>query len=280
MEWIADLSRDGKTYHAVKNRFTALRSWHVDLGLDTSAFRDDRVRRTLRGFKRLHGISARGQKLPITLPVLNGLVDSLRTLPLLPTRDKATFHCAFTLAYACFLRCAEFTWSTFDPSSTLCVGDVRWSTDFAEVRLPCSKTDPFGQGVDLVVPRTRSPVCPYAALQAICNGRPAQAPLFALGDGSTPFSRSRFLSVLCLLLQRLGLPADKYAGHSFRRGAASWASFVGAPDSVVQTLGRWSSDCFKRYIDKPTAEKSRLSSVFVFGSLASRRENVTTPVGL
>jgi hypothetical protein len=153
--------------------------------------------------------------------MLSCLVDSLRTLPLLSPREKAMFHGAFTLAYACFLRCAEFTWSTFDPSSTLCVGLVRWSTEFAEVRLPRSKTDPFGQGVDLVVPRTRSPVCPYAALHILCTGRPASAPLFGLGDGFTPFSRTRFLTVLRLLLTCLGLPATRSSAGR-RPGPPSW----------------------------------------------------------
>ncbi|SOV01394.1 uncharacterized protein UDID_17647 [Ustilago sp. UG-2017a] len=153
------------------------------------------------------------------------------------------------------------------------------ATEFAEVRLPRSKTDPFGQGVDLVVPRTRSPVCPYAALHVLCTGRPASAPLFGLGNGFTPFSRTRFLTVLRLLLTCLGLPASGYAGHSFQCGAASWASFVGAPDSVIQTLGRWSSECFRRYVDKPPAEKGRLSSSFVFGSPA-RPGGPTPPSGL
>lgn len=78
----------------------------------------------LQGFKHLHGISSWGQKLPITLLVLTSLVNLLHTLLLLSLCKKTMFHGAFTLAYMCFLCCAMFTWLTFDPSTTLCVGLV------------------------------------------------------------------------------------------------------------------------------------------------------------
>ena len=36
--------------------------------------------------------------------------------------------------------------------------------------------------------------------------------------------------------------------HSFRIGGASAAASAGVPDSVIQILGRWSSDAYKRYL--------------------------------
>ena len=36
--------------------------------------------------------------------------------------------------------------------------------------------------------------------------------------------------------------------HSFRIGGASAAASAGIPDSVIQILGRWSSDAYKRYL--------------------------------
>ena len=48
-----------------------------------------------------------------------------------------------------------------------------------------------------------------------------------------------------LLLDKLGLSSDSYDGHSFRIGAAHEARLE---DHLIQTLGRWSSDCYTRYI--------------------------------
>ncbi|CAC5422095.1 unnamed protein product [Mytilus coruscus] len=46
----------------------------------------------------------------------------------------------------------------------------------------------------------------------------------------------------------LGLNADKYSGHSFRIGAATTCSSNGIQDHMIQSLGRWKSDCYSRYI--------------------------------
>lgn len=93
MEWIANLSCDRKTYHTVKNRFAALQSWHIDLGLNTALFKDNHIRCKLQGFKHLHGISSWGQKLPITLLVLTNLVDLLHLTAPLPVREDYVPWC-------------------------------------------------------------------------------------------------------------------------------------------------------------------------------------------
>ena len=72
-------------------------------------------------------------------------------------------------------------------------------------------------------------------------------PLLALPDGQ-PLTRNAFLDMLKVVLNRLGMDASNYAGHSFRIGAATSAAAAHVPDHVIKTLGRWSSDCYQRYI--------------------------------
>ena len=53
-----------------------------------------------------------------------------------------------------------------------------------------------------------------------------------------------------------GFNATKYAGLSYRIGAATTAVSLKLPAWLIKTLGRWPSDCFERYINTHT---SRLS---------------------
>ena len=50
------------------------------------------------------------------------------------------------------------------------------------------------------------------------------------------------------MLTRLGKDDSAYCGHSFRIGAATSAAAAGVEDHLIQTMGRWSSDCYVRYI--------------------------------
>ncbi|SPC61034.1 uncharacterized protein UHOD_11221 [Ustilago sp. UG-2017b] len=184
IKWVAELGHSGQSYHAIHHCLAALSSWHIDLGLDSSTFSHPRTQRALKGFKRLYGVTQHGQKLPITLPILRDLLDALRVSPVLSSSDRITFTVAFTLAYACLLHCAEFTWSHLgDP--VLQLGSITWSATYATLCLARSKTDPFGKGVDLIVPKVGGLACPMALL-TICGSHPLQAPLFALDDGAAP----------------------------------------------------------------------------------------------
>ena len=52
----------------------------------------------------------------------------------------------------------------------------------------------------------------------------------------------------------IGVSQDRYAGHSFRIGAATAAASAGVEDSTIQTMGRWQSAAFLRYIRTPPEE--------------------------
>lgn len=75
-------------------------------------------------------------------------------------------------------------------------------------------------------------------------------PLFAFESGA-PLTRTTLTSHLRSLLQRQGLDEKRYASHSFRIGAATAAGAAGLPSWLIKTLGRWTSDCYERYIRTP-----------------------------
>jgi hypothetical protein len=46
----------------------------------------------------------------------------------------------------------------------------------------------------------------------------------------------------------LGFSRDAVAGHSFRRGGASFAYQAGVPDILIQRQGDWMSCCYREHI--------------------------------
>ena len=69
-------------------------------------------------------------------------------------------------------------------------------------------------------------------------------------DGS-PLTKAFFVASVRQALVRFGVNPRSYAGHSFRIGAAMAAAEAGVEDSVIQSLGRWNSTAFLRYIRTP-----------------------------
>ena len=61
----------------------------------------------------------------------------------------------------------------------------------------------------------------------------------------------KYLGHVKHILACLGYDNACFSGHSFRIGAATSGAFARLEDHVIQTLGRWSSNCYKTYIQTP-----------------------------
>ena len=114
--------------------------------------------------------------------------------------------------------------------------DVIFYPEFAHpaymtVLFKYSKTDPFGKGHVVTLHATKTLTCPVKVMRQYLHIRiyESQCPLFLFADG-TVLTCSRFISCLHSLLEKVGLKADLYAGHSFRIGAATAAASASLPD--------------------------------------------------
>lgn len=79
-----------------------------------------------------------------------------------------------------------------------------------------------------------------------------QSALFLLSShyGPTVLTQDRFIAAFRRALSATGLPnASSYRGHSFRRGAASWAFNHGVPSELIRIYGDWASDAYKAYLE-------------------------------
>ena len=240
---------------SVRLYLSALRFFQLNLsGVDPSLPDMARLHYTVRGLCRLQTAGDHPTRLPITLDILETLfrVWSVES----PTYERIMLWAACSLGFFAFLRAGEFTLTSGSSHQTvLSPSDVQVDSTnnptYLTVTLRRSKTDPFGHGCTLYIGKTDSRSCPVTAILAYLSLRSSAAgPLF-IHENGTPLLRSELVSAVRSALSSTGLDVSRFTGHSFRIGAATSAALAGFPDSLIQTLGRWKSSSFPRYIRTP-----------------------------
>ena len=154
---------------------------------------------------------------------------------------------------------------SFDAESTLTFADIAVDSvhtpSAIQIHLKASKTDPFRVGVNVYVGSTNTELCPVRVMTDYLGQRGGMdGPLFRFKNGKY-LTRTTFVTKVREALTVAGVDAGKYAGHSFRRGAATTAQQRGIGDATIKMLGRWKSDAYTRYIKTPRAQLSALTQV-------------------
>ena len=239
--------------------------------LDINSF--SRLYRLLRGIKRSQGSRfKKPPRVPITPPLLTTLGRNLWNSSI-TFNNKVMLWAAMLTAFYGFLRVSEYTSThvkSFNPLTTLCFQDVvLTSPNTITLHIKASKTDPFRLGVNIKILRNNSHLCPFNALLFFINHHPTkQGPLFTWEDGRY-LTRNHLASVLT----KIKPPhITSMSSHSFRIGAASTAAAAGLPRWLIQSLGRWSSNCFRDYIRIPQETLVKVSR-----SLSVQPQNPCTP---
>lgn len=241
----------------VKSYLAAVRHAQIALGLgDPRIASMPKLEYVTKGFRRTTSGREKRPRLPITPSILRRLKDSWERLPC--REDAIMLWAASCLCFFGFLRMGEAVVpsdSEYDPAVHLNFNDVRVDKrshpQWLEVRIKISKTDPFRQGVSIFVGTTGRWLCPVASVLAYMVQRTNRpGPMFMFKNGLF-LTRTRFVTALRSALRESGIEAGKYAGHSFRIGAATTAAQCGLQDSLIQTLGRWRSSAYTLYIQTP-----------------------------
>ena len=251
-------------YTTIRVYFSAIRHLHISRGFKDPLSDTLQLGLALRGIRRNKPRTS-DARLPVTPLILRAILGVVQADP--QNYTNILMWAACCLGYFAFLRCGEFTVeSSFDPNRHLCNTDVAVD-DYANptllsVHLRQSKTDQDRVGITLFVGRTSHDICPISAMLpylVVRNTRFPNGPLFIREEG-TPLSRTVLVTWLKTTLSKAGIDSSRFSGHSFRIGAASTAAARGIADSTIQTLGRWKSESFKRYVRLPREELARLSS--------------------
>jgi len=140
----------------MKLYLSAIRSYHLDLDINITAFSDLRLELALQDIKQEHKEPDRRNRKQLTRLQL---ILLRRALDMESYRDIA-IRAAFTLAFTGFLRVREFTYRQADlelgPAfrkwfSTKNSIQLHEGGNYMKLTLPASKTDPFSGGIQLTI---------------------------------------------------------------------------------------------------------------------------------
>ena len=238
----------------------AVRILHHEHGLTDPTKNNFQLATTLRGIKRVKGLTV-SQKKPITPQILLAFKSHLN----LDNPLHATFWAVCLVAFFGLLRKANLLCkglTQFDPSKHLRRGDILFFTDWAIIINRWSKTIQFSQRI-LTIPLphiAQHPLCPYTALKHAFRLVPAplSGPAFiipASTGGLTPLTYGKFDSLLKLLAAKTNMDPSQVSGHSFRSGGATLAFQAQIPAKLIKRLGDWQSDAYRFYIHIPVKDR-------------------------
>ncbi len=240
---------------SIKVYLYGVRNLHLEHGFPDPLTDALLLRRLLRGIKRLKGTSSDSR-----LPITPSLLRRFRSLLHLTHYDHLMLWAAILLAFFGFLRSSELL--------ALRHSDALRRPEGYLLSIRASKTDPFRHGATVKI--TSLPDRTLCAVNAIdlllAASVTHQGPIFHFWNG-TSLTRQKLNTLIKLLATRCGIAPERYSSHSFRIGAASTAAAAGVPDWQIQALGRWSSDCYKRYIRLPDPDTNNIAAALARSQL-------------
>ena len=160
----------------------------------------------------------------------------------------------------------------FDSSKQLTKSDFKFFPWGTLITIRWSKTIQFRERVvDIPLPCIPgSKLCPTTAVIHafhFTNSTAANSQAFTWDDNSLSpkthvFTYNLFISKLRDHLTSMGINPQSYAGHSFRRGGASFAYQSGVPLELIKALGDWRSDTILIYLTMPLSIRLRSANMF------------------
>jgi hypothetical protein len=207
------------------------------------------VERTLKGCLRSRSAATK-RKRALTLSDLSTVVDDLSPSN---NHDDLLFTAMLLTGFFALMRLGELTfpndaslhnWRKVSKRSTVTVTDDQYG-----FHLPSHKADRFFEGNQIIVKKKQysDAIDPLSVFRRYLASRddafPLSSPLWLMANGAVP-TRQFFISRLRRYFDR------DVAGQSMRAGGATSLAEHGVPPSLIQLIGRWSSDAFFIYIRK------------------------------
>jgi hypothetical protein len=222
----------------------------------------------LRGVKRLKGDRTK-PKHAVTIELLRAVIAKLDMSG--GNKDDLSFGTACLILFFCFLRKAHATVHAGRMTNqTIRRGDIsRSAAGDVILSIFYTKTIQFEERalrykLPAMQMRQDRALCPMEAVLRLLRATAGRGgdddddALFMQNydspNGPSPLSYDHFLKRFKATIAQMGLDPADYAGHSFRRGGATFAKDAGMSDEVIKAVGDWKSDAYQLY----TAATARL----------------------
>ena len=240
-------------YTSIKQYFNIIRLLHSEWGLPNPCQDNFHLKATLQGIRRHLGDTVI-RKCPITPDLLLEILDKLNVR----TPKGASIWAACLLMFFGLLRRSNVMVNSkadFDPAKHLRRQDLNFTKDGLQVTIRWTKTVQYRERV-LTIPypwKKGEKLCPTQGVYQAVRLTPQASALGPalvcdLSPNPTPLTTGVFMDTLRACLSRPGRDTNQYAGHSFRRGGASWAFQKGVSIELVRQLGDWSSNAYTKYV--------------------------------
>lgn len=251
-------------FASIKQYLNIIKLLHLEAGLTDPLENNWMLSSLLSGARRAIQHKTRA-KLPITLDILYQLffdIDLQHPLEL-------CFWAACLTAFFSFLRKSNLvpiSAEAFDPVRHLNRSDFQFGEQEVLISVRATKTIQFSQkSLSIPIPRIPdSPLCPAVTLWLLFRTNPAPdtAPAFSFRQGTRlqTLTYPLFQSILKSKLQSRGIDSTLYGSHSFRRGGASAAFFLGNLSAdQIRIQGDWASDAYQKYLAPDAHAKHKIA---------------------
>ena len=259
------------SYRTIKTYLSGLTYLYKMYGLPhplhTAGFH---LQRLLAGVKRAKG-DDRNPKRPITPRILLAMYYLLHLHTANPDPDDVVLYAAMLVAFFGFFRKGNVAAkSACWEENTHCFTRDDICFDIATytvwIRVTMTKTIQHKERVLWVPMRglKGSPLDVFAALTRAFAAVPAagSAHAFVQSDGR-PLLHTTFVARVKELIASMGLDPSNVAGHSFRRGGASFALYCNVPHAFIKLMGDWRSNAFLAYFSVPHSSKVKVTDCMV-----------------
>ena len=179
------------------------------------------------------------------LPITKEIIEKISNLVKKEDIHQVEFMVIASLCFYGFLRLSECISLKFNQI-------ILDEKERMVITLEKSKTNQTGKKEIIYIHKTNTSYSPFLWYSIYQNIKQPSIDGMLFSFTQSQF-RYQLKSLLAFVVPRENL--DKYASHSFRKGAAYTAALKGVQDSQIKAMGRWKSSCYQIYTSV-TAEEA------------------------